>query len=32
MALANISQQVLNQGQSDALAGFLKVFSGYFRI
>ena len=28
MALANISQPGLNQGQSDALAGFLKVFSG----
>ena len=28
MALTNISQPGLNQGQSDALAGFLKVFSG----
>ena len=28
MALTNISQPGLNQGQTDALAGFLKVFSG----
>lgn len=28
MALTNISQPGLNQGQADALAGFLKVFSG----
>lgn len=28
MALTNISQPGRNQGQSDALAGFLKVFSG----
>ena len=28
MALTNISQPGLNQGQPDALAGFLKVFSG----